>query len=246
MARGRKARRRKPPLPELDPDAGARVRKQLDRAAASTAGDDYEAAEADLTRAFELGSAELLHSNLQVADIAHLTGFSDRFHLNRAVKRWLGMPPREIRAKWRQVVARAGRPAEELLSRRFWRALRKGQAAGWQVVAALRYFFRVYPQAAGAMGVPTRGVAGAEVGVDRRLEQVLWELLEALPPAKQRHFVRHVIRCFSPELFHYLGDMSLEVGRRGRVQCGVETAELALELLEGSAEELGSRLPGLR
>ncbi|MCP4654231.1 MAG: AraC family transcriptional regulator [bacterium] len=194
----------------------------------------------------EIASGLLLHTNLQVADVAHLTGFSDRFHLNRAVKRWLGMPPREIRAKWRQVVARAGRPTEELLSRRFWLALRKGQAAGRQVVAALRYFFRVYPQAAGAMGVPTRGVADAEVGVNRRLEQALWELLEALPPAKQRHFVRHVIRCFSPELFHYLGEMSLEVGRRGRVQRGVETAELALELLEGSAEELGSRLPGLR
>ena len=95
----------------------------------------------------EIAVRLLLESDLLVADVAHLAGFSDRFHLNRAVKGWLGMPPLEIRRRGRLVAAKAGELGEDLHSRRFWNQLRRGELGKRQARKLWQFLERLYPEA---------------------------------------------------------------------------------------------------
>jgi AraC-like DNA-binding protein len=41
----------------------------------------------------------LLHTNLPLADVAHRAGFFDQSHMGRAIRRYAGITPGEIRAR---------------------------------------------------------------------------------------------------------------------------------------------------
>jgi len=175
----------------------------------------------------EMGAWLLRSSGLPVWQVAQLLGYSQDRNFSRDFKAWSGDSP----TRYRGASPRRGRhrpcPAltkEELALR--WRALsgRLREDEAGDLLDAV---------ATGGPSIELLGKVPAE-GLCRRLGS----LLGSVPSRQASRLLRGEIRCRTPELFHLLGEKSIEEGRRDRRR-GVELARLALDSLELGRDHLG-------
>jgi len=164
----------------------------------------------------ETATRLLCDTELSVAEIGLLVGYSDVTAFRMAFKRRLRRTPQEFRRRSRQ----AEWPAE-LRSLLHWRRIQRSEMTQEARLWLARWLRRRR----------RRERLRPDQHSDRLVAEVFWEMLSAESPDSRRDLVRREILFDTPVFFHLLGEKSLELGRKSQEE-GIEVAELALISLE--------------
>lgn len=183
----------------------------------------------------ELSVALLRDTDQRVGDIASFVGFTERTAYSKWFKGLTGLSPEEFRQRWRQAVARAGAPQEDLHDFQLIDQLLRREAEPERLGRALAFVDAVHNGTAGA---------ALESPSPDRIARRLLEMLDRLDASARRRWVRSRIRVDSPALARQLlGRIRSHADDPPRA---LEFAELAREHVEAQPEALGSETLLLR
>ena len=171
----------------------------------------------------------LVHTDLEIWQVAKRLGYSRYGNFTRDFKKWSGgeTPDRFRRAR---TAARETAPAP--ISVQEWMQAVTGVLPAERVAVLEEQILR----GSGSPVDHRPALRGGEYGESQA--EMVWKALRPAPHPVRLRLVREEICFGSPALFHLLGEKSRVEGREDRRR-GIEFAELALASLEGSADTLG-------
>ncbi len=201
----------------------------------------------------DIAARMLRDTDLKVWRVAEVIGYSGIAVFSRAFERWAGQRPRAFRESVRKVLEKVPDqrdllPLEDLHSKRFWRQTMSGELTAEQAKALIDRLRIIY-------GHPTddgvqdddqeHGIIVNPGDHEEESAQMVWDSLKPYSREDQEFIVRNYVTFCSPVLFEFLLAKAEEKGKKVSEE-GVFITRLAIQSLEGSAEQLGERLPDLR
>ena len=171
----------------------------------------------------------LVHTDLEIWQVAKRLGYSRYGNFTRDFKKWSGG---ETPARFRGARTAAREIAPGPISVQEWLRAVTGVLPAERVVVLEEQILR-----GSEPPVDDRpALRGKQCGESQA--EMVWRALQPFPHSVRLRLVREEIRFGSPALFYLLGEKSRVEGREDR-QRGIELAELALASLEGCADVLG-------
>jgi AraC-like DNA-binding protein len=201
----------------------------------------------------DIAARLLRDTDLKVWRVAEVIGYSGIAVFSRAFERWAGQRPRAFRESVRKVLEKVPDqgdvlPLEDLHSKKFWRQTMSGELSAEQAQALIDRLRIIYGQPVKqGVGGPSRehGIIVNPGEHEKESAQMVWDSLQSYGREERKYIVRNYVTFHSPVLFEFLLAKGEEEGK-GDPEMGAFITELAVDSLDGSAENLGEKLADLR
>ena len=175
----------------------------------------------------ETAALLLLETGLSIAEVGYLVGYGCPPSFRRLLRSFLGQPPSEYRKRAKRRLAAAGTPPSGAESGAYWRRLLAGELSAGEARELDAYLGRLAP----ASAPPAATDEARRDRLHRSCAEGLARVMEQLPYADQRRFVRDAVRFPDGAPFELLSRRGLEAGETDPER-GVELAQLAIDALE--------------